>query len=76
MKQIQRETWKVIYYFQTLTMPYFSNLHRIWYTNNNGKMVKTLPVNITKVLTPLALAHWIMGDGSFDGHRRGKGRVV
>ena len=44
----------------TIQLPCFTNLHNIWYFNNK----KIVPLNIKDLLTPLALAHWIMGDGS------------
>lgn len=31
----------------------------------NGKYIKMLPLNIKELLTPIGLAHWIMGDGYF-----------
>jgi len=36
----------------------------------------TLPAGIDKLLTPIALAHWISEDGGFDGHGRGEGRLT
>jgi hypothetical protein len=59
-------------------MPYFTHLWLIWYPVVDGIAKKTLPVNIASLLTPLALAHWIMGDGSFDkhGYTKGAGRVT
>ena len=44
----------------TMQLPCFTSLHNIWYSNN----IKIVPLNIKEMLTPLALAHWIMGDGS------------
>lgn len=44
----------------TMQLPCFSRLHNLWYYNN----IKIVPSNIKEMLTPLALAHWIMGDGS------------
>ena len=44
----------------TMQLPCFSDLHDIWYLN--GK--KVIPLNIKEMLTPLSLAHFIMGDGS------------
>lgn len=73
---ISRGNWKIIYTFQSLTMPYFTTLWHEWYSVVNGRSIKRLPANILDLLTPLALAHWIMGDGSFDGYGRGLGRVV
>jgi hypothetical protein len=35
-------------------------IYNLWYKNK----VKVLPTNISNLLTPLAIAHWIMGDGS------------
>lgn len=73
---ISRENWKIIYTFQSLTMPYFTALWEDWYSVVNCRNIKRLPVNIQDLLTPLALAHWIIGDGSFDGLGRGLGRVL
>lgn len=43
----------------------FTNMHKIWYKNIDGKFFKVLPENIKELLTPVSLAHWIMGDGYF-----------
>lgn len=72
IKTLNRNNWKTIYYFQTLTMPYFTKLYNIWYDKEG---IKVLPNNIRLLLSPLALAYWIMGDGSFDKYGRGLGRV-
>lgn len=44
----------------TMQLPCFTSLRNIWYSNS----IKIVPLNIKEMLTPLALAHWIMGDGS------------
>lgn len=52
-----------IYYkisFTTLQLPCFNYFYLIFYPN--GK--KIVPSNVAQYLTPLALAHWIMCDGS------------
>jgi len=41
-------------------MPCMSELHYLFYPNG----VKIIPKNIFELLTPIALAHMIMGDGS------------
>lgn len=46
-------------YMQTRALPCFSKLHTLFYTNN----VKIILSNIYELLTPVALAHWIAGDG-------------
>ena len=48
-------------------MPCLTELHSLFYVNK----VKVIPHNIYKLLTPIALAHWIMGDG-----RNGKGGLI
>lgn len=53
------------YWFSTKRMTKITQLYRIWYKQANGKYVKILPLNIEELLTPIALAHWIMGDGYF-----------
>ena len=46
--------------FSTWTYTSFNFIHDSWYINN----VKKIPSNLEKYLTPLALAIWIMDDGS------------
>nr|YP_009574395.1 hypothetical protein [Arthrobotrys musiformis]QBM31512.1 hypothetical protein [Arthrobotrys musiformis]QBM31662.1 hypothetical protein [Arthrobotrys musiformis] len=53
------------YWFSTKRLPAISNLHAVWYKNVSGKFVKILPSNIEELLTPVGIAHWIMGDGYF-----------
>ena len=67
---------QIVYYFQTLTLPYFTQIRAVWYPIFNGKAIKSLPANINVLLTPLAIAHWLIGDGSFDSFGRGIGRVT
>jgi hypothetical protein len=43
-----------------MQLPCFNDLRALWYENG----VKILPSNIQKLFTPIALAHWIMADGS------------
>lgn len=65
---IIREGRKPVYSFQTLTLPYFTNLYNDWYNVIDGKRFKVLPSNIENLFTPLAFAFLIMGDGSWDKH--------
>ncbi len=53
------------YWFSTKRLPAISNLHQLWYKAVDGKYIKILPLNLEELLTPVALAHWIMGDGYF-----------
>lgn len=55
VKTLNRSNYKTIYYFQTLTMPYFTNIRLSWYPVVNA--TKSLPSNIDTLLTPLAIAH-------------------
>jgi LAGLIDADG DNA endonuclease family/LAGLIDADG endonuclease len=43
----------------TRSLPCIKNLHLLFYCNNK----KIIPEDIYILLTPVALAHWIMGDG-------------
>jgi hypothetical protein len=45
--------------FTTRALPCFTELHSLFYPNK----VKIIPDNIYDLLTPVALAHIIMGDG-------------
>lgn len=46
--------------FFTRSLPCLNELHSLFYVNK----VKVIPQNIFELLTPVALAHWIMGDGT------------
>jgi hypothetical protein len=43
-----------------MQLPCFIQVYNTWYLH--GK--KVVPDNIMELLTPIGLAHWIMGDGS------------
>jgi len=45
-------------------MPCLTELHALFYVNH----VKVIPDNIYELLTPVALAHLIMGDGQTSRH--------
>ena len=53
------------YWFSTKRLASITQLYNRWYKEVNGKHIKILPLNIEELLTPLALAHWIMGDAYF-----------
>lgn len=50
--------------FSTRSMPCITELHSLFYPNG----VKLVPQNIYELLTPVALAHMVMGDGSAKSH--------
>lgn len=52
------------YMFSTFS---FSSLLWLYNSFYNGKGVKVIPPNITELLTPLALAVWVMDDGGRHG---------
>ena len=56
---------RYIFRYHTYTYSSLDSLYSAWYTNN----IKHVPDNIAEFLTPLALAIWVMDDGS----RVGKG---
>ena len=55
--------------FFTRSLPYFTQLHSLFYVN--GIKVKPPKGVFYNLLTPAALAHWIMGDGNRDGKGNG-----
>lgn len=57
---------KTVYAFQTLTLPFFTELFKKWYKNVDGRNIKILPSDIFDLFTPLCFAYLIMGDGSWD----------
>jgi hypothetical protein len=50
--------------FSTFTHPFFTELHKDWYIQQDGKYIKALPGNMNELLTPRAIAYWISGDRS------------
>nr|YP_010608765.1 hypothetical protein PNX16_mgp006 [Drechslerella dactyloides]WAN89845.1 hypothetical protein [Drechslerella dactyloides] len=46
--------------FQTRQLPCLTDIYNLFYINK----IKIVSSNIYELLTPVALAHWIMGDGS------------
>lgn len=61
---INRKNKKLVYSFQTLTLPFFTSLYQEWYQKKNNKNYKVLPLNLYCLFTPLTFAFLIMGDGS------------
>ena len=55
------EKWYHSYYFHTITTFAFRELHRMFYQDNQ----KGIPKNVDRLLTPRALAAWIMDDGCY-----------
>jgi len=55
------------YRLKTLSLPVFNLYRNLFYELNpiTGKYVKIVPSNIIDLLTPVVLAHLIMGDGNF-----------
>jgi hypothetical protein len=49
------KTW----HFSTLSLPFFTYYYDLFYINNK----KRIPNNISEMLTPIALAYWIISDG-------------
>ena len=49
------------------TLPMFNFYHSLFYKLlDNGKFVKYIPNNIEELLTPISLAYFIMGDGTYN----------
>lgn len=47
-------------------MPCITELHTLFYSGTTKE--KVVPIDIYNLLTPAALAHWIMGDGVVQRH--------
>lgn len=56
------------YHFSTRSLVSLTEIHKQWYILNkeNNKFTKIVPLNIAELLTPIGLAHWVMGDGYWD----------
>lgn len=53
------------YHFSSKALKSISKINSEWYQGceKSNKFVKIVPSNIGELLTPLGLAHWLMGDG-------------
>lgn len=49
--------------FATMALPCFNEFYNLFYLEGN----KRVPINISKYLTRISLAYWIMDDGGFTG---------
>lgn len=60
------------YHFGTKALLSLTEIHSNWYiwSNTLNKFIKIVPLNIGELLTPIGLAHWIMGDGYWDKHAK------
>ena len=58
----------VNYRLKTATLPVFNVLHDIFYVVDpkTNKRVKIVPLNIDDLMSPITLAHLIMGDGGYN----------
>jgi len=65
---------KIFYsvYLQTRQLACLNEIFNLFYLNINGQVIKTVKQELFFHLDYLALAHWIMGDGS----KRAKGLVL
>lgn len=56
----------ISYYFATLSLPLFHTFAEMFYVRVEGtrNVIKVIPSNIGLLLTPRALAYWIMDDGT------------
>jgi len=58
------------YSFDSRSIPFFTDLHKVWYSYNSltNKYIKLVPNNefLSLYFNEVSLAHWIMGDGYYD----------
>ena len=66
-EELQKLNSKVFssYVFKTTVHTYFTELHKKWYRQQDGKNIKIIPADIMELLTARALAYFIAGDGSY-----------
>jgi len=64
VKSIRKNRVSFALYFRTRGLPCFNELRHLFYKDK----VKVVPEDIYNLLTPVALAHLIMGDGSAKEH--------
>jgi hypothetical protein len=57
---INRVNKKLVYSFQTFSLPFFTNLYNDWYKSIENKNIKVLPLNLDSLFTSLSFAFLIM----------------
>ena len=64
---VNRQKYPKSWGFRTVRHPLLTEIYDLWYTRNDGHRNgrKVVPKTIGGDLTPLALAVWIMDDGSY-----------
>lgn len=69
--RIDREKYPKSWWFRTIRHPQLTEIYRIFYKGEGYRTgTKIVPLDIENLLDPLALAVWIMDDGSYQ-----KGRI-
>lgn len=67
--RVDKRTDKVTvsYHFSTVTLPIFYQYVELFYVKvpDTRRVIKVVPANISDLLTPRALAYWIMDDGQY-----------
>lgn len=59
------ETSHEVIRFKTVSLPQLVDYYKLFYkSNSEGKLIKIVPHNIEELMTPIVLAHLIMGDGN------------
>ncbi len=55
------------YRLKTLSLPVFNQYHNLFYVFDeiNKKWIKRVPENIIDILSPIVLAHLVIGDGNY-----------
>ncbi|CAO1639676.1 unnamed protein product, partial (mitochondrion) [Sympodiomycopsis kandeliae] len=79
IKLPQHENKKVTqYFFYRRSIPFFTDLHNIWYKWNasENKYIKIVPKNVSDIFTCETIAHWIIQDGYFDNYGRRKTTIL
>ena len=61
------KTYNTVIKFKTVSLPVWLKYHNMFYSYNKEtkRYKKILPQNINNIITPVVLAHLIMGDGNF-----------
>lgn len=61
----QTETNNEVWRFKTVSLPQLLYYYELLYkANSEGKIKKIIPLNIEELMSPVVLAHLIMGDGN------------
>ena len=73
----QTKTYNEVCRFKTVSLPQLLYYHELFYkANSEGKLIKVIPLNIEELISPVVLAHLLMGGGVAAGNLKQPDKII